>query len=374
MQHPPRTIVRLALTLSLAAGAVACSGDDDAGPLTAALDRIPLSTGTSDEGEPGGWDEVRFADFARAAEIAGLPAPGPDRTADELLELVVGITGARAEPGVPYVVVPFNLDNRVWLEPEAVRDETGLWLPAVETVTEAGGAPEGFTAITGEVSLGGSLVDDGDLLRAGEGDELDLDERSTLRPLGRPWFFAERDSLVALSFTRAPIDDWQAGGDTLAGDDAFAALAGALDEFDPYSAILRSGAFNYVPFPSLEADADAVADAIAADEALVPDVAPFTHVAIIEHLDDDDAPSTAVAYLFLDDDSAAAAVDPLTAAWLDLRTFGDTDDFSDLVTGVDATIDGRVLVLDLDATTGSITRRAGNLLNRLEPVFTYRLS
>ncbi len=374
MRHRPRKIVRLALTLSLTAGAVACSGDDDAGPLTAALDRIPLSSSRSEGDASGGWGDVRFADFARAAEIAGLPAPGPDRSADELIELVVGITGANAEPGTPYVAIPFNLDNQVWLEPETVRDETGLWLPALETITEAGGIPEGFTTITGDLSLGGTLVDDGDLLRAGEGDDIDFDAVSAVRPLGRPWFFAERDGAVAMSFTRSTVDDWQAGGDTLAGDDAFASLAETLDEFDPYGAILLRAAFNFVPRASLEADADAVADEIAADEALVPDVAPFTHVAIIEYLDDEGSPSTAVAYLFLDDDSAAAAVDPLTAAWLDLQTFGDTDDFSGLVTGVDASTDGRVLVLDLDAAAGSATRRARTLLSRAEPVFTYPVS
>ena len=55
-------------------------------------------------------------------------------------------------------------------------------------------------------------------------------------------------------------------------------------------------------------------------------------------------------------------------------TFGDEDDLAGIVSAVDATADGSVVVVELDADGSSFTRRAITLFTRAEPVFAYLLS
>lgn len=364
--RPRRTAILLFTCVALVAAG--CAGEDDGGgPVTAALERIPGDY-VALAGDSDAWLEVRFSDLARAAEIAGFDAPAPGRDDEAFLTDFAALTGT-SEPGRPYVLLPASVSTTAFVESAAVEAETGISMGAVETVTEIPGTPISFTAFTGDLSLGGELVADGDMWVAGDGEELEpnLDERSALRELGRPRYLAARDGAVAMSTSRAVTESWLGDRADLADDERFAALAEVLDEYEPYTAALIRGDF------STEASSISTSPERADEQGLVPDVGPYSHVGIAE-FDDDGTPRTIVAYLFADDDAAAAAIEPLSAAWENLQSPIEEDDLSGIVSAVNAETSGPALVLLLDDPEAGATLFAWQLLASRMPVFTYRLS
>ena len=366
MRRRPRLIAQLGVALALGAGAVGCSGGDERGPFMRSLDQIPEGyLEIADDGSTSLF-EVRFADIARASELAGFDPPAPDRSEDDFVEDFALLTSP-SDPDRPFIVRPRSIFDGAFVEMDAVEAEIGFSFAAVESFSESPGIPIPVISMSGELSLGGELVEDGDIWVAGSGPELefDIEDRTALRDLGRPWFFAAANDRVTMSPSRDATEAWLGDGGTLADDPWFAELAAAVDTFEPYTGVLVRGAFNFVPIGVVQSAED-----LDAQEALVPEIAPFSHVAIAE-FDDAGTPRTVVAYLFVDEGAANAAVDPLTEAWSNLRSFTD-DDPSGRVVGATADASGRVLTLVLDAAENAETGFALALLGRREPVFTYR--
>ncbi|QGG94317.1 hypothetical protein [Actinomarinicola tropica] len=232
-----------ALTLA----ATAC-GDDDGGSgdglsagdgfsVEGALAELP------DLGEPGAI--VSVADLDAATELSGAERPDP-ADADAVREWLMGVSGADREADV-FVPIAETLQPQGRIDEFAA--ELGWSVADVSTFAETSLPPRRVLVVSGD-GLDDDVFDDADVVEleddivtAGEGEdhESDLEGTTAARPIGTPLRMAADDGRLVASPVTALVRGWLDDDlDTLADDEAHAAVAAALDGADVYAAVLWS--------------------------------------------------------------------------------------------------------------------------------------
>ncbi len=203
--------------------------------------------------------------------------------------------------------------------------------------------PQLFAVVEGDVALASDLSDLGDgVFSAGEGDDFvsDLSGPAAGRPLGRPLRLASNDGKVVASRSTPAVEEWLAGGPSMLDEPSFAAGVEALDSAGSVSAYL--------------------ANARASD---------FEVLGIGVTMVDGQA-ANAIAYVFADDASAAAALPSLEANWRDGELVGFETPVSDFFTVRSVEQRGAVVLVVATVTDDNTTRRAIELFLRQEPLMT----
>lgn len=204
-----------------------------------------------DEGD--GSVEVLIGDVSAAAEVGGLARPGAGR---DLEDEVVGWTyelsrGVDDESAELTLALPLQFQDPSFAL--AADEDLGLDVGAMERYAAIRAAQFQMLVMAGDLSLSSALDELGGgvvTLGGGEDYEFDLEQRG-IDQLGRPTRLAENDGSIALSFSTAAIEEWIAGGDSMAEADDYLAVARALDNAGALGAYFIEADFEFT-------DADAV--------------------------------------------------------------------------------------------------------------------
>jgi hypothetical protein len=251
---PPavRAAAAVAATVTLApacadeADGAGGSGSGGTATISSALGALPAWEGDD-------LVTVSYGDLAAAAELAGVVPPENTADADAVVDYAQAITGqavADGDTAAAAVLLPDRLGPRALADQDAFVDDVGFSLVDVDRYVERSTVPDTVTVFGGDFDRGqidAALGDDeGGVWVAGDPDgDLRLDEITPARPLGEPlWLALGGDDRLLVARTEADMERARAadGGDgTLAGDEALASLAAALDVYDAYSALLVAG-------------------------------------------------------------------------------------------------------------------------------------
>lgn len=356
----------LAVTLGLAGCSDTTHGDtntdtngdgagDAAGGLAAGADYTVLGAlGELPQVASDGDPIVSTGDLVGASELAGMTRPEGD---EELVQWIGALTGLPQDGEVSPVFVPLAalLHNGAG-SPSEVADDLGWSLADVDAYAEVSAPPQSFTAVVGDVGDDtlASLpqVVDG-VATAGEGEDLSIDpEAQTIaRPLGQPLRMAQQESVLVASPNTHHVQGWLTGeAQTLADDDAYAAVAAALDEAYVVGAFLGPGApFNPAAVLGPGGTDEAVAELTELRDQLVS--TPFDVVGLGFGVEDGEAVVT-VAYHFGTDAAAQQAVPVLESLFAEGRSIQSGSPISAYVEIRDAAADGTVAVVTLDLASG----------------------
>ncbi|WP_235736543.1 hypothetical protein [Nocardioides alcanivorans] len=237
---------------------------------------------------------------------------------------------------------------------------------------EVAAPPYQFTFLHGvpENALADSLIDSEDGIRSsGDGEDLqqDLANRTAVDKIGRSIRFAQRDDTIGFGTSTPMVKAWADGAETLADNDALAALAKALDDEDVISAVLSQsvggGLEGYVGSTLAPEALEQLEKSL---EGMIPDD-PYDAVGIGWDADGD----VHVAYHFGDADAAEASVDVLEKVWSEGTSVRTMRPLSDLVTLDEVDAEGEVVVVGIRP----VDQRAGvpwQMLMQREVVFISR--
>lgn len=346
----PRRPLTAATVLALSLGLAACGGGssdglatgEDFSVLGALAELPPISSDAS--------LMVSTGDLVGASELADLELPESD---EDVVAWIGTITGTPQDGQVGRVFVPLaSMLQESAGQSAEVSDELGWSLLDVRAFAEVNAPPQKFLAVAGDFdddTLSGlPEVVDG-VATAGEGEDLSMDPNGTTpaRRLGQPLRMAQDGSVLAASPSTQTVQQWVAGEtETLADDEAYAAVAAALDEADVVGALLGPGQ----PFsPAGLLGPDATEDLAAQMEQMRDQLvaAPFDVVGLGFGVEEDDAVVTVV-YHFGTDAAAADAVPVLETLYAEGTSLQTGGPFSDHVVLREAAADGPVAVVTLD--------------------------
>ncbi|WP_157551028.1 hypothetical protein [Nocardioides jensenii] len=350
--------------IGLAAGAlaltVACSGSDDSDDSDHVDKAAPLSSGYSvraalaeiPDSAVEGEVLVQTADLRAATEAAGVEFP-TDGSREGTTPWLMALTdGASDRPAPGFVPLPesFNLQSA---SPDDFAGVLGWSVLDVDSFVELSVPPGRFAVVTGDFdddTLSGDLteVEDGIVTdREGEDFENDLASVNATNPLGVPTRLARQDDRIALGTSTPAVRSWLDGGDTLADDDALAAVAGALDDEDVVSAVLTHVEGGQDPAAALGSQASpeqlkALSEQI---DGFVPDD-PFDAVGIGWAVDDGKA-EVHVAYHFESDDAATDGAKVLEKTYREGVSVVSQTPFSDYLSVDDVETDDSVVTVSV---------------------------
>jgi hypothetical protein len=230
------------LACVLVAAACAKSGDAGGGStsLSAYLGQLPAPA--PEDG--GDVILVNYADLARASEIAGVERPDDPGDNDAIQDWLAAVTGYRETGGHAVAALPpTTAQIERSAEMEAFVDDVGWSILEVDSYAERDTPPGRVAVLDGHFDRGrlaDTLDDAGDgVWVAGDPEAgIDPDGITPARPLGQPLWFTLGGQRLRVSGTENDVDP---EGDTLADDAALAALAGALEDHDVYTAMLAAG-------------------------------------------------------------------------------------------------------------------------------------
>lgn len=228
-------------------GAAGGAGAGD-GPTTLSSGLASLPAGVSDNGDDS--ETITWSDLARAAEVAGVTRPDDLTDTQAVVDYVNAITGGPGEGGEtsPVAALPPEVANfqTSVTQLEEFRDEVGWTLLDVDTFVEQVAPPVSVTVMGADVdgeALDSALGDPDDgTWSVGTPGEVDVAAVSPARRLGEALFLTEVPGGLAVTRSddlTSEVRDVAAGdGESLADDEALAALGAALDDEDAYSAML----------------------------------------------------------------------------------------------------------------------------------------
>ncbi len=299
--------------------------------------------------------QITVVDLAGSEELLGIePA-----TADDRLRWMA-VAGPVDEGGLGFRVATPELFLRLGLGPDLLEEEVGFSLLDIDSTAEVSAAPERVNVFVGPDGWGGKAEPyQGDLSTIGQADDFEIDpaSRSVLDSLGRPVRLAERDGRLAASFSTPVLEGWVDGSPaTYAGDDRVSPIAEALDGHDVVSALLFIGDFFAAPplFPEdrLEEFAD------------LPYISqPFIAAGIGNTIRDGRAIEV-VAYRFLTDDSAEAAMPSIETAWTTADSVVAPTPIADLAEFQSMERTGPVVTVVVAVPDGQVGRAADMLFSR----------
>lgn len=347
--------ISLALLVVSALAIAACdSGDGDDGSkkgysIRGLLAEIPVAAFDDESGQL----QIVTGDLDLATEEAGLerPAADSDPGSDELLdEWLLPLTGVPRDGFedkmgtlLPTAASPDRLDDN-----GEIAEEFGWSLLDVHSFLELQNPPETFTVLAADVTaedLTDAIGDaDDDIWRLGGDDfQTNLDEISAARPLGQSVRMALRDGLLAVSRSTPPVEDWLADdGDTLADDEALAAVAGALDDAGVYTAMLVEADLSFeTSYGSLPAEQLAQ---LRAEGDLIQ---PFDALGVGLAVDDDDKAVATFVYHHADADTAEANAEIVENVFSAGTSFVSRRPLKEMFEVQDVKVDGDVVVATL---------------------------
>ncbi len=337
----------------------ACGGGDgdEVGFVAGQLALIPDSARGSGE-----YFEVFVLDAVAGAEFVDLDAPAPGRSADEIASWSLAFQVRDNDDDLRLMLPPILGEPTVWTSPAAFADDTGIDLGAATTITFATPAPPvSLTVLGGEFELEASLDELSDaVLSVGGGDDFEpnIDGRTDWNPIGRPMRLAERPGAVALSTSTPVIEDWVAGPEmSIAEQPDFAAAAAALDARRVVNAYLLEADFAGGFQPDLAADLAGI------------DAYSVVGIGIGPNRQGD--ARVAVAYVFDDEDAAAASLGALGALWLNGTSLMTGEPFDAHVAVPNAELEGRTVVVEFAPESGIDTLFPVNALVRRDVVFVH---
>ena len=293
MSRPTRCLYTAGLLVLVGVHLAGCSNDPD--PLESgdgfsvydALGELPSSV----EEEDG---PIFTGDLARAGEIAGLEPPSdPDDEAAG--DWVLGLNGRSVgdDPAQVFVPMPPTLTGG---SPTEMQEQVGWSVVDVDSFV----ATNDFLVASGEFdddTLSEHLAEvDGEIVTdiEGEDHEEHPDQPTAFDYEGAPTRFAHDDGRIAAASETDAVRGWLDDEESLADDDAYADVAQALDDEEPYAAVV-------LPMTGDEESYDLVG---------------------IGWSEDDDAPLVTAAFHFDSDDAARDSVGALRERF-DLEPVGD---------------------------------------------------
>ncbi len=241
-----RVLAAFALSLVIAA----CGGDDgsDGGIATIEDSLAMLPEGEAEE-------TVIWGDVTRAAELAGVEAPGGTDDVDAVIAYLSALTGRPAEESAAnpvMVVTPTVAHVERAAQIEEFVDDVGWSILDVERFVERATPPDTVTVLEGdfsEASLDDALgpPEDGAWV-AGDPDEAPNPQDITAaRPIGEAQWLALDDGILTVTTGVDATAEAAAVRDgdepSLADDEALAGLASALDGAEAYAAMLARPGF-----------------------------------------------------------------------------------------------------------------------------------
>lgn len=256
-----RSVTLAALACACAVAATSCAsesgsesgsgGGDGAGGTGSVSGYLELLPAGADGA---GLEAVTYGDITRAAEIAGVERPGDIADTDAVVDFVMEITGQRPEASDgtrAALVLPAGVHPSQSLsDHQGFVDDVGWSILEVDSYAERDALfTNGVAVLDGDFDedrLDETLDDAGDgVWVAGDPDRgPNYNDITPARPLGEPvWLSLDGDRLIATwnEDEMAAARGADGGDDTLAANEALAALGLALDVYDVYSAHLMSG-------------------------------------------------------------------------------------------------------------------------------------
>lgn len=340
--------------------ATACTGDPQTESLASgdgysvlgALSEVPV-------GADGEQIMVTTGDLAEASRLSGLARPDDvaDRDAvNDWIGPLLGSSGADRMHAPVMVPLGSLLSQHAIADMAGVDEELGWSLLDVDAFVEVTAAPDNFAVVLGE-----GIAPDEDLpevtdgvVTAGEGEdhEADVGAVTPARPIGAPLRMAQSGTALAVSPTTSLVQAWASGGESLADDEALAAVAAAFDEVGVVSAVLAKGhSMDVATVLAGRGGSQEQVEAMLAEyEELVP-TGPFAAVGLGFGVDGDEPRATVVLHL-ADDAAAQAAVPVLQRQYTEGNSLLTGRPLADTFELLDAAADGPLAVLQLTPAQG----------------------
>src|SRR5262245_23586044 len=224
--------------------AAACAKSADPGGGSSALSEYlgQLPALAPEDGD--GVILVNYADLERAGEIAGVERPDDPGDNDAIQDWLAAVTGYRETGGHAVAALPpTTAQIERSAEMEAFVDDVGWSILEVDSYAERDTPPGRVAVLDGRFDRGrlaATLDDAGHGVWVAGDPEAGIDPEgiTPARPLGQPLWLTLGGHRLRVAGAE---DDVDPGGDTLADDPALAALAGALDDHEVYTAMLAAG-------------------------------------------------------------------------------------------------------------------------------------
>lgn len=340
--------------------ATACTGEPQTESLASgdgysvlgALSEVPV-------GADGEQIMVTTGDLAEASRLSGLARPDDvaDRDAvNDWIGPLLGSSGADRMHAPVMVPLGSLLSQHAIADMAGVDEELGWSLLDVDAFVEVTAAPDNFAVVLGE-----GIAPDEDLpevtdgvVTAGEGEdhEADVGAVTPARPIGAPLRMAQSGTALAVSPTTSLVQAWASGGESLADDEALAAVAAAFDEVGVVSAVLAKGhSMDVATVLAGRGGSQEQVEAMLAEyEELVP-TGPFAAVGLGFGVDGDEPRATVVLHL-ADDAAAQAAVPVLQRQYTEGNSLLTGRPLADTFELLDAAADGPLAVLQLTPAQG----------------------
>lgn len=189
---------------------------------------------------------IHIVDFVQASEAADIPVLSPDSTPEEILSWAEAV--GPAESGTDISLTMPEFVSSALADPEAMSEEFGWSVGAIDRYSEAAVRNERFTVLAGQISWTEGLPEVAPGVNTiGEGDDYAVNpaSESKLRITGQPLRVGERDGLAAASLGTPPLAEWVDGSyQSFADNTDLAAAAESLDSHDVFSATLAQGSFG----------------------------------------------------------------------------------------------------------------------------------
>lgn len=324
------------------------------------LDRLPLSAANAvlaDDGQV----LIESTDFVASAAMLGLePASADPGGLDTFLDVTdaSSVEAGGSGLGTMRMVWPDLIGEA---EISDTAPEFGFSLHEVDAFATIASFPPAITVVSGDLTPSAELVDLGNgLLSAGSGPDLsnDLENRTPARPLGRPHRVGATDGQIAISLSTPVIEEWLAGGPTLATDPTVLAAAEALDRANVVSSMIHWG--------DLAASSELVDD-VEADALLQ---VPFDSVGIGATAVDGLA-ATIVAYVYSDEAAAESALSEVESLWRDGTFFMRRLPISELFDVVSVERSANTVVVTALVDDATTTRSGFDLVHQGELVLAH---
>jgi hypothetical protein len=335
-------------------------GTRNATSMVALLERVPLTALDDPDGGRIELAQISMGDTVQSAELAELPRPDTDdldASREWYLDLAIARPVEAGGTGYSFVGTDFPRFDAAIGQIEDFEEEFGFTPFAIDSfisIVEPSASVQ-MAVFAGDLTLSDNLIEvGGGIVSVGDGDDFqtDLENRTTFRSLGRPHRVAASDGLVAVSLSTPLIEDWLAGGESLADDGDLAAAATALDAGGSVAATLLASEFaSFDGSPS-------------------PIESPFSVVGL-GTAEVEGAAGNVIVYVFDDAAAADAARPAIETGWTrgDLASLdGTAADFFDIVS---VEQDDRLVVVTANVTDIATTRTPLEMLLRGEPLFTH---
>lgn len=302
--------------------------------------------------------DVYLVDLNAMSELAGAARPNMSDVEASELWLTEVFGGVSVSEGGTGLAFPNHMGRSFGLRSES-EAEFGFSIFEADRYAQIGVARLAFTSIEGEgmslaptlLDLGGGVFSSG----AGEDFEADFDDRSEIRLGQVPYRVASRDGEVAVSQSTPAIQEWLAGGPSLADVPDLAEAARGLDTAGSVSGLLTMGRLDWpAEYESVGADIEV---GFSADiRALGIGVA-----------DVGGRPGSVAVYVFADESAAALVRPEIDAAWRTGTSLQGTP-YSEMVDVSSIEQSGRSVVVVTTPVTGT-TMLPFNLVSLADPIF-----